>query len=381
MEETKITKNQQQLKDSLKQNGLWRSIIYAVIVSLLTCMLIFCYIMVFSTNFYIKGFDGNYNVGVVDTSNHDSAYSGQLVSIREYNSSNDIRLGDEIYFSSVQEGSGVVTSLQDINKGYVTVSIKGKAESISASTIVGKVVSKTDFWGYVFWFFDSTLGIVVLNVLLASVVITHIVIVATTETSNKGKQLKAKLKKQNLIKISVNKMYNQNQTESMQTEKLLNGTYKQNSQEIINLAKSGNLSLAYLWLLTSAHDLYLPKLKLTKDDKIKITNCVELIFLSDEILEDQEYLIRDLLLKSELVEFDLVSFVESGKEFLKRSKNIDSLYALQTIIYVMLKTNNVGSEMFELIKAIDEKIDTLNAKNREKELKNLNNLLKSLIKF
>ena len=379
MIETKITKNQQELKDSLKQNSLWRTIIYSVIVSLLTCMLIFCYIMVFSSNFYIKGFDGKYNVGVVDISNHNSINVGQLVSIEEYNSSNDIKIGDEVYYSSVTEGSGEVVSLDELNKGYIIVSVKEQNVKISASTIIGKIESKTNFWGYVFWFFDSVFGIVVLNILLTVTVITHIILVATIETSKKGRQLRSKLKKQAFIKMSVNSMYNQFGMLNVPTEKMLSGTYEHNVQEIINFSKNSNMSAAYFGFLINIHDVYLPKQNLSVDDKIRITNCVELMFLSDELSEEQEYLIRDLLLKTNLVDFDVFSFVESGKQYLQRNKNVEALYNLQSILYVLMKTNSVDSKILELIEEMDNKIDLLNVKTRIKELKKLNNLLKTFI--
>lgn len=340
-ETTQITTTSQSLAGELKKRSLVYTILYTILLCALVLMLVFNYFAVFTTFFYPTNLKGQYMVGVVDTNNYHDTQEGQLLLVEKYTGTVKIKIGDEIFFAgNAGEGSGVIKSLH-IGNGYVVVSINGTQKNVAVSTIIGQVVQKQDTWGYIVWFFQSWTGTIALNITLVALVMLRTIWGFTTETSVKGRELQAKLKKQKKDAKKLKAMYKNYKNTGLDVEsfELLDGDFEQNKQKINEYAKKKDLSNAYKFLLEKVHRVYIGKTKLTVLDRQKITNCVELMCLIKTFDMDSEYMLTDLILKTHLVTFDLGNFIKSCNEYLALKHTTEDLECFQSILYVLVKKN------------------------------------------
>ncbi|MBQ8468268.1 MAG: hypothetical protein IJ542_00750 [Clostridia bacterium] len=381
---TEITTTEKDLQAALKKNSLGRTIVYTLIVCVLAGLLVFCYFSVFSSNFYLRSFKGEYLVGVVDTSTYINTNNGDVLCVAKYAQIEDVQIEDTVFYAGNSgKGSGKVVSTH-IAAGYITIDSGGQSKNIALSSVVGKVTANVAFWGYILWFFQSVAGVVVLNVLLCIVVVWHIILAATVETSKKGRELQRRLAKENRQQALHKKMLkNYNATGlDAETFEALAGSYDQNKQFIAGIAKRKDLSNAYKFLLQKVHEVYLVKQKLTQLDKTKITNCIELMATSKEFDADQEYMLTDLILRTNLVNFDNESFAAECKEFVLNSKSDESLLLFLTVLYVLVKNHKETrtQQIYEICDALDMKLTLKNAQQNPQELSNLSNYIKNIIK-
>ena len=379
-----ITTTKKDLRAALKKNSLGRTIVYTLIVCVLSGLLVFSYFSVFTSNFYLRSFNGEYLVGVVETSTYQNVEKGQVLCVVPYDASYNIEVDDEVFYSGNEgDGSGKVVS-KHLSAGYITVNTGGKTKNITISSVIGKVTNKVAFWGYPLWFFQSVAGIIVLNVLLVIVVAWHILLVATVETSPKGRELQSKLAKEKKDEIRRKKMFKNYRNTGLDAEtfEALSGEYIENKRYIAEFAKRRDLSNAYKFLLEKVHSVYLTKEKLTTLDRIKITNCIELMATSAEFDMDQEYMLTDLILKTEFVNFDVNSFVAECKNYIMNSKSNDSLLVFMTVLYVLVKNHKEirQEQICEICGALEIKITFKDGEKNAPELLKMSEYIKNIIK-
>ena len=384
-----ITTTKRELENELKKNSMGQTILFTLLVSLLIFLLAFCYISVFSSNFYFRSFDGSYLVGVVDTSTYYDTRSGQMLYITPYSSISEIsKVNNDIvyYAGNSGTGSGRIKEMY-FNEGYITIyrDDETKTQNISVSTIIGKVESKADFWGFIIWFIQSEYGIVILNLALIAIVVFRVVIVATTETSAKGWELKKKLRIQNAQYRKIVQMKRNYERTGLEADifEILDGTYDNNKQALFEFSNKKDLSDAYKFLLRQVHDAYLPKLKLSNEDKNKITNCIELMCLSKDFDEDVEYMLTDLILKTSVVDFDASKFSNSCVELIEKNKNTAVLVRIFTVLYVLLKTKKTlrDDHFIDICEQLELKLAKKSDDNNTIYLLTLSNNIKNLVKI
>ena len=139
---TEITTTSKGLENELKKKSWVYTIIYTILVCVLAGLLVFNYFMVFTSSFNLSTIDGHYLVGVVSTENYYQTQPGQVLKVKRYVSTSEIRLNDELYYSgNAGEGTGIVVGT-NYPSGYVVVELDGQTKNISVSTIIGKVVEK-----------------------------------------------------------------------------------------------------------------------------------------------------------------------------------------------------------------------------------------------
>lgn len=341
MKETNITTTSHQLDTELKRHSAIYTALYTFLVCVLALLLIFNYISVFSNHFYLTDFAGNAYVGVVDTANFENTKKGELLKIHKFNSISDIEVGAEIFFSGNSgEGSGIVKRLQ-ISNGYIVVSCNGEEQNINTSIVIGEIVSKTSGVGFIFWTFQSWLGVVILNVLLICLVLLRTIWGFATETSPKGRELKRRLYQQKKDNKKFKRIYKNYSKTGLDIEsfELLDGDYAQNKQKIVSYAQNGDVAGAYKFLLKKVHRIYMEKIKLSVEDRRKIANCIELMCLVEKFDVDSEYMLTDLILKTHLLNFDLNSYILSCNNYLKVDHSIEDLECFESVLYILVKQN------------------------------------------
>ena len=334
---TIITTTSQSLAGELKKSSLLYTVIYTILLCIVASLLIFCYFSVFTTYFYPKSFNGKYLVGVVDTSNYHQTQSGQVLHIEQYSKAGLINVGDEIFYSGNSgEGSAIVVE-NHYAQGYISVKLNDSTTNIALSTIIGKVVNKTEFWGYVLWFLQSWVGVISLNVLLIFLVLSRTLFVYNVETSAKGKELKLKLKQQNKAEKRLKKIQKnyKNTGLDLETFEMLSGDFNENATAIQEFSKRNDIKNAYAYLLKKVHRVYISKPKITTLDRLKITNCIELMCLVGRFDIDSEYLLTDLILKTHAVNFDKDNFVNSCINYLNAKHTTEDLSYFLSVLYVL----------------------------------------------
>lgn len=383
MKDEKITTTSHGLASELnKHSGIYTAL-YTFLLCVFSLLLIFNYISVFSNHFYLTDFNGNAYVGVVDTDNFQDVKKGQLLKIDKYTSASDIVVGDEVFFSgNAGEGSGIAKKLH-ITNGYIDVVVGDIEQKVMVSTLIGKVVDKTDNLGYVFWIFQSWVGVVILNIALIVLVIIRTVFGFTIETSAKGRELKNKLYQQKKDHKRFKRIHKNYAKTGLDIESFeaLDGDYFQNKQKIMEYAQNGDVAEAYKFLLRKVHRVYIEKQKLTNQDRKNIANCIEHMCLVEKFDIDSEYMLTDLILKTHLVNFDMSNFVISCRQYLTEPHSVEDLECFESVLYILIKRNKNlrKAEILELCENLDVYLCQQSFNEDQSSLYNLCNYIKKLI--
>ena len=337
----RITTTSQGLATELKKRSLVYTFLYTLLLCVVSGFLIFNYFAVFTSNFYPTNFKGSYYLGVVETNNFNNCKKGQLITFEQYEDAYQIAVGDEIYFKgNAGEGSGVVKKLY-LSQNYIKILTNNVEHNVSISTILGKIVQKTDNWGYVVWFLQSWYGIIALNIVIIVLVLLRIVFCYTVETSPKGKELQFRMRAQKKSNIKYKKMHKNYINTELDADslELLDGEFDENKKKVLEYSKRKDISNAYKFLLQKVHSVYIGKNKLTALDRKKIANCVELMCLVEQFDIDSEYMLTDLILKTPAIHFDLERFLQSCNNYLIGKHYVEDLECFASVLYVLLKKN------------------------------------------
>ncbi len=381
-----IATTSKQLAGQIKKSSLWLSALYTFFVSLLAVALCFAYFSIFSSSFYLKSFSGKYLVGVVDTTTYNCTKPGDVLQFEKYASIKNLKPGDEIFYSgNLGDGVGIVQKIY-LSEGYVTIAINDNLQNISTSTIIGKVVHKTAFWGYVLWFFQSIAGVITFNVLLVLVIVLRLALSVHIETTKKGKQLKISLKIQERTSKNLKNIKKRYTSTGLDVDSfdMLAGEFSQNKIKIAEYAKKNDLPNAYRYLLFKVHRVYIAKQKLSVIDRSKITNCIELMCMVDKFDMDAEYMLTDLILRTEVIWFDIQNFADSVRVFLNNNnRTIEEINNLLMVFYVLIKKNKglQNREIYSLLQEIENFLVQKKLNKTHKDVVNLVNFVKNLIKI
>jgi len=358
---TTITTTKENLVGELKKNSIAHALLYGILVGIIVCMLIFCYFSVFTSNFYLRNNKGDCLVGVASAQKFENVNNGDLLFVSAYESNASISVGDHIYFSGNSgKGSGLVVA-KHIADGYLTIITGEEVYNVSLSTVLGKVAGKTQFWGYIVYFFQSTLGLVVLNILLVIIVALRMIFIATTETSIKGRELQAKLaeqKKAYARRKKTSQRYKQTKLDSDAFE-ILSGAHQENKKQLFEIARKEDQANAFKFLLEKVYDAYLTKPQLSVADKIKISNCIELMAVAYGFDMDVEYMINDLIIKCPVVDFDMKAFADTCVEEIVKTNSLENLSRFCSTIYLLAKLNKCvrTKELTIICEAVLEKLE------------------------
>lgn len=357
MKNTNITTTSHGLASELKKHSGLYTALYIFFVCVLSLLLVFNYVSVFSNHFYLTDFSGNAYVGVVDVDNFENVKKGQLLKVDKYASTKEIAVGDEVFFSgNAGEGSGIIVRL-NISNGYVVTKTNGQENKVMISTLIGKIVNKTNTVGYFFWTFQSWIGIAILNSVLVLLVIFRTVFEFSIETSAKGRELKHKLYQQRKDAQRFKRIHKNYAKTGLDIDsfELLDGDYEQNKQKIVEYAKMGDVSGAYKFLLQKVHRVYIEKNKLSVQDRKKIANCVELMCMVEKFDIDSEYMLTDLILKTHLVNFDISNFIASCKNYLSTNHTEEDLECFESLLYLLVRQNKNlrKSEVFQFCESLE----------------------------
>lgn len=383
MKEEKITTTSHGLATELnKHSGIFTAL-YMFLLCIFSLLLVFNYISVFSNHFYITDFSGNAYVGVVNPENFQDVAKGQLLKVEKYTSTADIVVGDEVFFSgNAGEGSGIVSRLH-IPNGYIDVKMGDNEQKVMVSTLIGKVIDKTDKIGYVFWIFQSWVGVIILNAIIALLVIIRTIFGFTVETSAKGRALKYKLIQQKKDHKKFKRIHKNYEKTGLDIEsfELLDGDYYQNKQKIVEYAQNGDVAGAYKFLLRKVHRVYIEKQKMSTQDRKKIGNCIELMCLVEKFDIDSEYMLTDLILKTHLASFDISNFVASCKQYLTGYHAAEDLECFESVLYILIKRNKNlrKAEIVELCEHLDVYLCQQSLNDSQSSLYNLCGYIKKLI--
>lgn len=383
-ENVPITTTSSHLAGELKKNSLVYTILYTLLLCLLAALLCFNYFSVFSSRFYLSNFNGKFLVGIADTSSYYQTEKGQVLIVESYKTSASIAIGDELFYSgNAGEGSGIVTYI-NLSQSYLTVENNG-SKNVSISTIIGKVIDKKDSGGYILWTFQNWPGIIILNGILVVVVIVRTVLAYTVETSAKGRELKKKLKQQQKASKNLKKMQKNYKNTGLDAQSfdLLSGEFLENKQKIEDYAKRQDLPNAYAFLLKKVHRAYICKRKLSSEERSKITNCVELMGLLNNFDVDSEYMLADLILKTNMIWFDADNYIKLCSEYLLRKHKIDDLACFQYVLYVLIKKNRQlrTAAMLELVNQVDSLLKEYKDSEYSAKLLEISKFIKNLIKI
>ena len=382
---TTITTTKENLMGELKKNSIAHALFYGILVGIVASLLVFCYFSVFSSNFYLRANDACL-VGVADSQKFESTNNGDLLFVQKYDDWYDTALGDQIYFSgNTGRGSGNIIE-RHVADGYLTIKTGEETYNVSLSTVLGKVVAKAGFWGYILYFFQSVAGIIGLNILLAIIVGARMILLATTETSAKGRELKAKLAEQKREYARRKKTHERYKSTSLDSDafEILSGTHQENKKQLFEVAEKKDQANAYKFLLEKVYNAYLTKPQLTHDEQVKISNCIELMAVAYGFDMDVEYMINDLIIKCPVVDFDMQAFRDTCKEEIIKTKSFENLGRFCSSIYVLAKLNKCvrTSELGEICDAVQEKLaDKKFAQKNEQAAEELQNLLLFIKKF
>lgn len=380
---TKITTSTSELNAELKKNSIPYNAVYIILLCIVGFLLAINYVAVFNSKYYWGSLSGKAYVGVVNFRKFDNTQKGQLLVVDKISGANEISIGDEIFYAgNGGEGSGEVLELHFAKK-YVLIKTNNSQVSVDTSTIIGKVTKKIDKLGYIFWTFQNTLGLIILNGVLVMLFISRTIWTFCVEPSRKGKELRKNLVFQRNDNRRKKKMLKNYKLTGLDVDsfELLDGDFEINRQKIIENAKNHDISGVYQYLLQKVHRVFVCKRKLTVEDRKKITNCIEQMCLAEHFDLDIEYRLTDLILKTNVVNFDLKNFIDSCKNYLSNKHSYDDLECFMSVLYVLLKRNkNLRKyEMLDLCENLEIYLCRANFVEETNQLLSLCNFIKKII--
>ena len=132
---------------------------------------------------------------------------------------------------------------------------------------------------------------------------------------------------------------------------IIDGSMGDNLIELVaftSAEKKGDISSTYKYILEKVHRSYMFKDKLSKIDKIRISNVIEMCPIVDKFDEDMEYKLTDLILREQVQEFDLDGFEKLSLKFLSKDVKADDLDNFGSVLYVLLsKTEKLRQKNFK----------------------------------
>lgn len=376
MKDEKLSSEETQVKD--KPMKIFARVL---ILGLVFCFLIISYVFAFNSNLYVQflsyKLDGTANGSYYNTNALD------LVVIEKYDSINDIKVGDILcYYLVSSKSSGMVTGFG--NGVVILENDSGETFRVGNERIVGKQVKTIPFVGLFIYILTSYVGVLIFTCLALLFCALFTFSRINYENTNEGKELYRKYRKsvedekqRNLLISSIKKRGDM----PLNITEVLDGDYEHNKDKFLNIVylNKGSLKEKYKYLLSMVYDAYIFTWNLNLKGREIISNVFELMCEAGEFDLDMEYMLKDLALKTHLVEFDSEAFRDASFKFIENCKEEEDLIRFISVVYLVLKQNvKLRNSDFEFV--VNEFLKKTNDFS-EKNQKNANLLAKEALKL
>lgn len=338
-------KSVEELNRGLERKRKAKLAVRIIVISVLLLLLIVGYTFMFSSGLSRGGPFGMRIVGVVDSSKFYEAKNGDLIFINTTKSVDSIQENDVVvYHINGDVGSYKVKSVDALAE-TVTVYDGESTKLLAFELIIGKQGAKIAFVGYVCGFVVSVAGVVVNSLVLFAYVIYITFSRINEEYSVKGKELRDKyfmLEKSKKQKEKMIKKFKKTDGFSPEDSVIIDGNMGDNMIELVSYTKAGgvsDVSETYKYILGKVHRVYMFKDKLTKTEKKRITNVIEMCPIVDSFGEGTRFKLVDLLLLDVLNEFDTIGFEKLATKFLNSKITEEDLYNFGSVLYVLIDKN------------------------------------------
>ena len=352
----------------------WRRIVRVVLIVFMFLILTSSYIFLFS-GASRDGLIGTRAVGVLNKDNFTNSNLGDLIVIDNDASLNSLTNQDVIVYQLNGEVfSKQVKSVDQINK-FVIVVDNGIETPISFNVILGTQEKNIAVIGLIWGFCASTIGVIVISIILLAYVFYITFSRINLEDTEKGAELLnlyKKDKKESKERKKMLKAFKKTQGFDPKDSKIIDGTLGDNLIELMsftNAEKSGNITDIYNYILEKVYRVYIYKESLSRIDRLRISNVIELCPVVDEFSEEISYKIIDLLLKETLHDFDTLGFEKLALKFLTKELTVNDCLNFGNVLYVLL-TKNVKAVNANMKKVTIAYIKAINVKHKDQELIN-----------
>lgn len=372
-------KTVEELNKSLEIKRRVKLAVRVIIISALLILLVVGYTFMFSSGLARGGPFGTKVVGVMDDSSFYDAKNGDLIFITPTANISSIQEDDiVVYHINGDVGSYRVKSVDALAE-TVTVYDGESTKLLAFELIIGKQGTKIAFIGYICGFIVSRIGVLCNSLLLFAYVVYITFSRINEEYTVKGKELRdkyIKLQKSKKQKEKMIKRFKKTDGFGPEDSVIIDGDMGDNMIELVSYTKSGkvnSVSETYKYILGKVHRVYMYKDKLTRNEKKRITNVIEMCPIVDSFGEGTRYKLVDLLLLNVLSEFDTVGFEKLAVKFLNSKISEEDLYNFGSVLYVLVDKNPklIHTNIIKVVKLVIIKTSQFEKTKQMLEMRNL----------
>ena len=165
------------------------------------------------------------------------------------------------------------------------------------------------------------------------------------EESKKGKQLLQQLKNEKeevAIRKKLLSEFRKTDGFSAEDSNIIDGTMGDNLIELVSYTSQGtqkSITDTYQYILEKVNRTYMTKQKLTKREKTRVSNVIEMCPIVDRFDDAMGYKLIDLVLHEPVIDFDVSGFEKLCLKFLSKDINEDDLLNFGSLLYVLFEKN------------------------------------------
>lgn len=344
---TKVNKINKDGSSNDKPMGLklWRKIVRIVIIALLFIILTFSYVFLFS-GFTHDGMIGTRAVGVYNQNNFVDANLGDLICIEKINKISEIQIGQTLVYE-LNGGvfSGIVEEVDAKNKVITICGNDQKSKLISKDVVIGLQGKRIAVLGYIWGFCVSGVGVGVMSlVLLAYLFFITFSSIKREETQN-GLNLLAEYKRrrqEEKARKKLIKLLKRTDGFEYRETRMLDGTMGDNLIELISATTADghlNVTEAYDCLLEKVYKTYIAKETLSRIDRTRISNVIELSGVVEKFSDDLAYKLIDLILKETVHDFDTAGYEKLCQKFMAGPVCEQDMINFGNVLFTLIKKN------------------------------------------
>jgi len=326
-------------------------------------------------------------VGVLNKNNFVDVNVGDFIIFDDLSSIKELEVGDVIvYLLNGDVYSRSVVSIEQRNK-IITINDIGNQKNISFDVVLGVQGKRIAVIGLIWGFCASTLGVITLSIILLSYVLYITFSRMFYEDTLKGLEIKNRyieLKKQEKARKKMLKQFKKTNGFGVGESKIIGGSMGDNLIELISFTSAENnrnITETYNYILEKVYKAYIYKESLSRIDRTRISNVIELSAVVDKFTENMEYKLIDLILKETLHDFDTIGFEKLSIKFLSKNISSDEIVSFGNVLFVLITKNPKikNSNIKRIINKFDKKVSEFDTTSLElKEVLNkLHNLFKS----
>ncbi len=347
-----------------------QKVLSAVVVVVLFLVLIFSYVSMFSSGFAL----GNVSyVGVINKEDFYASEFGDMVKIEKVEDIKKIQIGDVLVYRFNGEVGSISVSFVDYDKKIIYSKVNDVQKTFAFDIVLGRQVAKTPVLGAIVGFFASPAGVITVSAVLLLFLYLTIFVGANKEYTPEGKLLAKRLKKEkNDAKIRKQLIDNFRRTDGFSPEDscIIDGSMGDNLIELVsytNSGKQGSITDTFAYILDKVHSTYMVKTGLSKKERERISNVVEMFPIVDMIDGGMTFKLIDLILHESVIDFDVVGFEKLCLKFLSKNITVEDLSNFGSVLYVLLQKNKKmrPTVIVRIVKAYYNKVRVSNISQTE----------------